>query len=119
MNVLLLGLLAAGLIATIKKIPEFIAYVRARHLNGIVTQALVWAIGVVAAFLTTAQSAVANLTATGGVNVQGWNGLTKALLGIGTASIASVLHDYMDKARQPRPIIPTATSSALVHPAKG
>lgn len=105
MNVLLLGLLSTGLIATIKKVPDAIAYIRARHLNGIVTQVVVWAIGIIAAFLVTAQAAIANLTATGGVDVKDWNGLTKALLGIGVASIASVIHDYMDKGQSQLPLV--------------
>lgn len=106
MPVLLLSLIVLGMVATIKKVTDWLAYLRAGHRNGITTQILVWALGVVVAFLTTAQAAIDHLATTGGTSVQTWNGLTKALLGIGLASIASVVHDLSDSAKSRPPLVP-------------
>ena len=107
-------------IALIWKIVDFAKLVRARDVNGIVTQAVVWVAGV-AIFFLLASTDYATGIRIGGVVLAHLNGPSLILIGLSAGSSAAVGYDFKravdhsDSATMP-PLIPTAPSTITTAP---
>lgn len=79
-------------VALIWKIVDFVKYVRARHTDAVITQAAVWAAGVLVMLLL-ANTDFASEVAIAGTQLGNLNWASLVLIGLSVGSSASVLVD--------------------------
>lgn len=82
------------LLATVKKVVDFVRYARSGDINGIVTQLVVWAAGVSLVALA-AQTAWANGIQFGDTKLAGLNFASQVLAGIALGSAGSLAQDTL------------------------
>lgn len=93
------------LLATVKKVVDFVRYANARDINGIVTQTLAWIAGFLLVALT-AHTAWADGIMFGGHPLAGLGLASQALAGIAVGSAASLAHDTVTPTPTPPPLGP-------------
>lgn len=93
------------LLATVKKVVDFVRYAKAGEVNGIVTQVVAWLAGFGLVALA-AHSAWADSVVIGDVPLAGMSLASQLLTGIAIGSTASLAHDALDRTGPP----PTLTT---------
>ena len=111
MNPLTPLLAVALLIATVKTVTDFPAYVAAKQWSAVIKQIIAWVTGVALAFLLAASDLGVSIQATDTVSLASANRWTVALFGLAAASGASFTYQYL-QARD-------TTQSAYVPPIVG
>lgn len=105
----LTGVVAVALlIATIKTVTDFPAYVAAKQTSAILKQLIAWVAGVAGAFVLAASDLGSTIQATDTTTLASANKWTIALFGFAVASGASLTHQYFQ--------VKDASQSAYVPP---
>lgn len=94
MNPLTPVLAVALLVATVKTVTDFPAYVAAKQTSAVIKQLIAWVTGVGLAFVLAASDLGDSIKATETVTLGSANKWTVALFGFAAASGASFLHQY-------------------------
>lgn len=84
----------ALLVATVKTVTDFPAYVAAKQWSAVIKQLIAWVTGVGAAFVLAASDLAGSIQATDTVTLAAANRWTVALFGFAAASGASMAHQY-------------------------